>query len=56
MVKWPLGTGAGGGGMKRQKEEDFYGSENGLCDTAVEDTRHHTFARTHGTYNAKSGL
>ena len=40
--------------MKSWNTEDLQGNENTLYDTAIVDTCHYTFIKTHRMYNTKS--
>ena len=40
--------------MNRQSTKDSEGSEDSLYDTAMMDTCHYTFVKTHRMYNTKS--
>ena len=45
---------AGGRVMNKQSTEEFYGSENALCDPRLMDMCHYTFAQTPRMSNSKS--
>ena len=44
-----------GGGMPRQRPEDFGDRETILYDTVVADTYHYMFVKTHITYKTRKG-